>query len=433
MNEMNVLSNGDLGAIGIGVSAPVFGTRTRMDKSREATRNGKIVIIDDEDLVISVVRRFLQSEGYVHFETVNDSTQALAAIRASKPDLILLDITMPVVSGLEILDACKTDPALQQIPVIILSANQEKATQKTALELGAMDFIAKPVDRSELILRVQNAMMLKQHFDAISNHARLLEQEVEQRTRQLERSREQVLQCLARAAEYRDNETGRHVVRVGKYCRAISEQLQLPTEFCRQIELSAQLHDLGKIGIPDSLLLSSEKLTPEQFEVMKKHCEIGRAILNPFAAEEIELLRRYQQGTIDLPVSLRSPMLSLAARIAQTHHEKFDGTGYPLGLKGEQIPLEGRITAVADVYDALCSVRPYKPGFTVEKSLEIMLAERGTRFDPVVLDAFFEKISTIEKIRLSLQDQPPSPRSASFDSATGTPFAGPGPLKTGQG
>jgi putative two-component system response regulator len=249
--------------------------------------------------------------------------------------------------------------------------------------------------------------MLKQHFDALSNHARELGLEVQERTRQLERSREQILQCLARAAEYRDNETGRHVVRVGKYCRTISEQLGLPVEFCKQIELAAQLHDLGKLGIPDSILLSPDKLTTEQFETMKKHCDIGRAILNPFAAEEIEQLRKYQAGQTDLPASLRAPMLSLAARIAQTHHEKYDGTGYPLGLSGEQIPIEGRITAVADVYDALCSKRPYKEDFPVEKALGIMLAERGTRFDPVVLDAFFEKISTIEKIRHSLQDETP--------------------------
>ncbi len=381
------------------------GIRTRLQRSKAATRASKLMIVDDEDLIISVVRRFLQSEGYTNFETLNESVNAVETIRRVRPDAVLLDISMPMVSGLEILDACKSDPILDHIPFIILSASQDKATQKAALELGALDFIAKPVDKTELILRVQNALMLKQHFDALSNHARELGLEVQERTRQLERSREQILQCLARAAEYRDNETGRHVVRVGKYCRTISEQLSLPVEFCKQIELAAQLHDLGKLGIPDSILLSPDKLTPEQFDVMKKHCDIGRAILNPFAAEEIEQLRKYQAGQTDLPASLRAPMLSLAARIAQTHHEKFDGTGYPLGLRGEQIPIEGRITAVADVYDALCSQRPYKPDFPVEKALGIMLAERGTRFDPVVLDAFFEKISTIEKIRHSLQDE----------------------------
>lgn len=376
----------------------------RLDRARLATRNCRIMIIDDEELVISVVRRFLQSEGYVHFMPLTQSLRAMDAIREYRPDAILLDISMPEVNGLEILGACKGDPSLEQVPVIILSASQDKGTQKAALELGALDFIAKPVERTELILRVRNALVLKQQFDALNTHARDLEQQVADRTQQLERSREQILQCLARAAEYRDNETGRHVVRVGKYCRTIAEHLALPADFCKQIELAAQLHDLGKIGIPDQILLTPEKLTPEQFEVMKKHCEIGRAILNPFAAEEIELLRKHQAGQLQIPDALRRPLLSLAARIAQTHHEKFDGTGYPLGLKGEQIPIEGRITAVADVYDALCSERPYKKDFPVEKALEIMLADRGRRFDPVVLDAFFEKITAIEKIRKAFLD-----------------------------
>jgi len=391
--------------VAIPVVAGSSASRSRMHAAKDATRASKVMIIDDEDLVLSVVRRLLQTGGYSNFETVVDSVNAVDNIRTFRPDLVLLDISMPQVSGLEILDACKCDPALDHIPIIILSANRDKEVQKAALEMGALDFIGKPVDRTELLLRVQNALILKQHFDTLTNHARVLGLEVQERTRQLERSREQILQCLARAAEYRDNETGRHVVRVGKYCRTISEQLRLPREFCRQIELAAQLHDLGKIGIPDSILLSPDKLSSEQFDTMKTHCDIGRAILNPFAAEEIEQLRKYQAGQTDLPAVLRAPMLSLAARIAQTHHEKYDGTGYPLGLRGEQIPIEGRITAVADVYDALCSQRPYKPDFPVEKALGIMLAERGSRFDPVVLDAFFEKISTIEKIRCSLQDE----------------------------
>ncbi len=411
MNEMTVALSSPLPlpagpGLPVSVSADRASVNPRLDRARVATRDCKIMIIDDEELVISVVRRFLQSEGYVHFLPLTQSVRAMDSIREYRPDAILLDISMPEVNGLEILGACKGDPALEQIPVIILSANQDKGTQKAALELGALDFIAKPVERTELILRVRNALVLKQQFDALNHHTRDLEQQVADRTQQLERSREQILQCLARAAEYRDNETGRHVIRVGKFSRTIAEHLCLPADFCKQVELAAQLHDLGKIGIPDQILLSPEKLTSEQFDVMKKHCEIGRAILNPFAAEEIELLRKHQAGQLQIPEALRRPLLSLAARIAQTHHEKFDGTGYPLGLKGEQIPIEGRITAVADVYDALCSERPYKKGFPVEKALEIMLADRGRRFDPIVLDAFFEKITVIEKIRKAFLDCP---------------------------
>ena len=370
----------------------------------EKIKQAKIMIIDDEQLVIRVVRRFLQSEGYENFITLSQSVGAIDLIEAEQPDVVLLDVVMPTVSGLDILRARQDYPSLQLTPFIILSGNQDLEIKQEALENGAADFLAKPVEKFELTLRIKNALFLKHHYDDLASHAFNLEQEVAERTRQLERSREQILQCLARAAEYRDNETGRHVVRVGKYARVIAERLGLPKDFCVQLELAAQLHDLGKIGIPDSILLSPGKLSSVEFEVMKRHCEIGREILDPFAADEIESLRQNKSDPKRLPSNLRSPLLVLAAKIAQTHHEKWDGSGYPLALVGEQIPIEGRITAVCDVYDALCSARPYKEGFAVEKALAMILAERGTRFDPRVLDAFMDQISKIEKIRKAYSD-----------------------------
>ena len=370
----------------------------------ERIKQSKIMIIDDEQLVIKVVRRFLQSEGYENFVTLTQSTGAVERMEQEQPDVVLLDVMMPEVSGLEILRERRRIPSLQLTPFIILSGSQDLEVKQEALEHGATDFLGKPVEKIELTLRIKNALLLKQQYKDLEVHAHELEQEVQERTRQLERSREQILQCLARAAEYRDNETGRHVVRVGKYARVVGERLGLPKEFCGQIELAAQLHDLGKIGIPDSILLNPGKLSEEEFAVMKRHCEIGREILDPFAADEMEELRQNKSDPARLPSNLRSPLLVLAAKIAQTHHEKWDGTGYPLGLKGEQIPIEGRITSVSDVYDALCSVRPYKEGFSVEQALRIMLAERGTRFDPKVLDAFVDQIPRIEKIRKAYSD-----------------------------
>jgi putative two-component system response regulator len=370
----------------------------------ERIKQSKIMIIDDEQLVIKVVRRFLQSEGYENFVTLTQSTGAVERMEQEQPDVVLLDVMMPEVSGLEILRERRRIPSLQLTPFIILSGSQDLEVKQEALEHGATDFLGKPVEKIELTLRVKNSLLLKQQYKDLEVHAHELEQEVQERTRQLERSREQILQCLARAAEYRDNETGRHVVRVGKYARVVGERLGLPKEFCGQIELAAQLHDLGKIGIPDSILLNPGKLSEEEFAVMKRHCEIGREILDPFAADEMEELRQNKSDPARLPSNLRSPLLVLAAKIAQTHHEKWDGTGYPLGLKGEQIPIEGRITSVSDVYDALCSVRPYKEGFSVEQALRIMLAERGTRFDPKVLDAFVDQIPRIEKIRKAYSD-----------------------------
>ena len=370
----------------------------------ERIKQSKIMIIDDEQLVIKVVRRFLQSEGYENFVTLTQSTGAVERMEQEQPDVVLLDVMMPEVSGLDILRERRRIPSLQLTPFIILSGSQDLEVKQEALEHGATDFLGKPVEKIELTLRIKNALLLKQQYKDLEVHAHELEQEVQERTRQLERSREQILQCLARAAEYRDNETGRHVVRVGKYARVVGERLGLPKEFCGQIELAAQLHDLGKIGIPDSILLNPGKLSEEEFAVMKRHCEIGREILDPFAADEMEELRQNKSDPARLPSNLRSPLLVLAAKIAQTHHEKWDGTGYPLGLKGEQIPIEGRITSVSDVYDALCSVRPYKEGFSVEQALRIMLAERGTRFDPKVLDAFVDQIPRIEKIRKAYSD-----------------------------
>jgi putative two-component system response regulator len=370
----------------------------------ERIKQSKIMIIDDEQLVIKVVRRFLQSEGYENFVTLTQSTGAVERMEQEQPDVVLLDVMMPEISGLDILRERRRIPSLQLTPFIILSGSQDLEVKQEALEHGATDFLGKPVEKIELTLRVKNSLLLKQQYKDLEVHAHELEQEVQDRTRQLERSREQILQCLARAAEYRDNETGRHVVRVGKYARVVAERLGLPREFCGQIELAAQLHDLGKIGIPDSILLNPGKLSEEEFAVMKRHCEIGREILDPFAADEMEELRQNKSDPARLPSNIRSPLLVLAAKIAQTHHEKWDGTGYPLGLKGEQIPIEGRITSVSDVYDALCSVRPYKEGFSVEQALRIMLAERGTRFDPKVLDAFVDQIPRIEKIRKAYSD-----------------------------
>jgi len=370
----------------------------------ERIKQSKIMIIDDEQLVIKVVRRFLQSEGYENFVTLTQSTGAVERMEQEQPDVVLLDVMMPEISGLDILRERRRIPSLQLTPFIILSGSQDLEVKQEALEHGATDFLGKPVEKIELTLRVKNSLLLKQQYKDLEVHAHELEQEVQDRTRQLERSREQILQCLARAAEYRDNETGRHVVRVGKYARVVAERLGLPKEFCGQIELAAQLHDLGKIGIPDSILLNPGKLSEEEFAVMKRHCEIGREILDPFAADEMEELRQNKSDPARLPSNIRSPLLVLAAKIAQTHHEKWDGTGYPLALKGEQIPIEGRITSVSDVYDALCSVRPYKEGFSVEQALRIMLAERGTRFDPKVLDAFVDQIPRIEKIRKAYSD-----------------------------
>ena len=376
-----------------------------VSKTKDFVRQAKVMIIDDEMLVIKVVKRYLSAEGYANFVVVNDSRQALEKIWEEQPDVILSDIHMPEVSGLDILRARQKNAKLTSIPVLILSGSSGDKVMREALELGATDFLAKPVDPYALSLRVQNALIVKSHHDHLARYALDLEEQVSRRVKQLEDSREQIVHCLARAAEYRDNETGEHIIRVGKYCRVIAEELGFPEKYCREIELGAQLHDVGKIGIPDSILLNPGRLTSEEFDVMKAHCGVGLEIMEPLSQQDGERVRSHASSGGFIMESVDSPMLQLAASIARTHHEKWDGTGYPEKLAGEAIPIEGRICCVADVFDALCSERPYKPKFPLKKCLEIMLSERGTRFDPKVLDAFFARFAEIEEIRQTYNDQ----------------------------
>lgn len=370
-----------------------------------AIRQAKIMIIDDEELVIRVVKRFLAADGYSNFVTLSKPRDAFSVIQKEKPDVVLLDIMMPHVTGLDLLKMRQFSPEFHHIPFIILSATSESQVKRDALRLGATDFLAKPVDPSDLTVRVRNSLVVKHQHDTLANYANELERKVKLRTQQIERSREQIIHCLARAAEYRDNETGDHVIRVGKYAGVIAAELGFSDEYCNQIELAAQLHDVGKIGIPDSVLLNPGRLNNEEFEIMKAHCVLGVEIMEPLAEAEGRVVRNHAEVGGFIMDGVDSPMLELAALIARTHHEKWDGSGYPTGMKGEMIPIEGRITCVADVYDALCSERPYKKAFTMKKCLEIMLSERGTRFDPIVLDAFFRRLSDVDKIRRTYDDE----------------------------
>ncbi len=387
------------------VPRPESGFRPqRLEDSIKGIKSSKIMIIDDEPLLVRVVRRFLQSAGYQEFITVTDAREAIVQINSHSPDVVLLDIMMPHVTGLDILRARQSITSAQYTPFIILSATSDTETKRTALELGASEFLNKPVDPSDLTLRVQNALLVKAHQDHLANYAEELSRQVQLRTAEIERSREQIIHCLAKAAEFRDNDTGKHVVRVGKFSSIISHELGFDSLFCRRIELAAQLHDVGKIGVPDSILLNPGKLDDEAFSMMQQHCDLGCSIIEPLARHELEVLKRRSSTGRLSREQQQSSLLIMAANIAKTHHENWDGTGYPNGLKEHRIPIEGRITAVADVYDALSSNRPYKKAFSLEKSLDIMQSEIGRRFDPKVIDAFLRRIEDIEGIRQSLAD-----------------------------
>jgi putative two-component system response regulator len=366
----------------------------RADLENEDLRHlfAKIMIVDDEPVNVKVVHKYLRDAGYVNFITTTDSTTCMETLEAEQPDIVLLDVMMPQISGLQILEWIRADKRFRHIPVLILTASTDSTTKLSALKLGATDFLPKPVDPHELLPRVRNVLIVKAHQDHLASHSFKLEREVQRRTAELELSRLRVIQCLARAGEYRDDATGRHVLRVGRCAALLATELGYSREQAVMVELAAQLHDIGKIGIPDTILLKPGKLTPEELVEMRKHCEYGKAIIDPTADSEAEVARQY----IDLdlmPVQLsESPLLTMAASIALTHHERFNGTGYPFGLLGHAIPLEGRITAIVDVFDALQSPRPYKPAFPIEKCLEILQASRGADFDPLVHDAFLKRI-----------------------------------------
>jgi cyclic di-GMP phosphodiesterase len=374
-----------------------------LDKSKTIA-SSKIMIVDDEPINVKVARKYLKLEGYEQFVTTTDSREAVAIVEKERPDVLLLDIMMPHVSGLDILAALRADKRWAHLPVVILTAATDQTTKRRALELGASDFLAKPVDPTELIPRLYNVLTVKRHHDHMEQYAHELEAEVLRRTAELARSRQEVIHCLARAAEFRDDDTGRHVLRVGKYARLIGAELGWKGERLNMLEQAAQLHDIGKIGIPDSILLKPGKLGPEEIEIMHKHAGFGKRIMETLPEHESNVLRKHTELGSRLLQETDSPILGLASTISLSHHEKWDGSGYPLGLAGEDIPIEGRITAVADVFDALSSKRPYKPPFPLHKCFELLEEGRCKHFDPVVLDAFFRCRPEIVKTQLQYAD-----------------------------
>jgi len=367
-------------------------------------KHSRILIVDDESLNIEVVRRYLEFGGYRNLVSTDHAGQALPLMGLDRPDVVLLDIHMPEINGLEILAAMRSDETLCRTPVIILTGSSDPETKLIALQAGATDLLQKPVHGEELLARLGNILRMKAYQDRLHQHSEELEEAVRRRTAELEASRLDVIHCLARAAEFRDDDTGQHVLRVGRYARVIAQQLGFSQRELDILEPAAQLHDVGKIGIADSILLKPGKLTPEEFETMQKHCGFGKKIVHQVSNDEAQSLRKHTDIGGRIMKACSSPILEMARRIALTHHERWDGSGYPLGLAGGDIPLEGRITAAADVFDALSSRRPYKPAFPLQKCFTIMEEGRGTQFDPDILDAFFARRDDIIQIQIDSAD-----------------------------
>ncbi|CAN2050043.1 putative cyclic di-GMP phosphodiesterase VC_1348 [Candidatus Magnetomoraceae bacterium gMMP-1] len=347
----------------------------------------KILVVDDTPTNIDILIETLKSN-YKIIAALNGEKALKLVNSKNPPDLILLDIMMPGIDGYEVCKRLKADENTKDIPVIFVTAMDEIQDEAKGLELGAVDYLTKPISPSIVKARVRNHLELKQHQDH-------LEDLVKERTREVELTQEVTIQSLASLAEYRDPETGGHIRRTQNYVKLLAENLKTHkkyTDFLNDntIDLlykSAPLHDIGKVGIPDGILLKPGKLTDSEFEVMKKHTIYGRDAL--LAAEE-------KLGS--------NSFLRFAREIAYTHHEKWDGSGYPQKLKGEEIPISGRLMAIADVYDALISKRVYKPPYTHEKAVKIIISGKCKYFDPDMVDAFIKLEKEFKKIALKLID-----------------------------
>lgn len=374
------------------------------DRTRQLNKQ-RILIVDGEETSLLAAQTYLQQNGYQQILSTIDIHEALSIIKQREPDVVLLDVNPPSYSGLEILRGVAADAATRHLPMIVLAKGLDADVKQQALNLGATDFLNKPIDPFELIPRVRNALLLKSHREDFAGESARLEAMVRRRTEDLTRSRQQLILGLAKAAEHRDDDTGNHVLRVGRYAGMIAKQMGWPEARVQMLELAAQLHDVGKIGIPDSILFKPGKLDPQEWELMRKHCSFGVDIVEPVSMQDLSKLRAHARLGAEMLHVRSSPMMMMAARIAQTHHEKWDGSGYPIGLAGEDIPIEGRITAVADVFDALSSERPYKKAFPRQKCFEIIEEGRGKHFDPQVVEAFFQCASKIVEVQLTLMDR----------------------------
>ena len=340
-----------------------------------------ILVVDDDEHHCSLLRIFLEAEGYAAREA-GSGAEAYASIDQQCPDLILLDVMLPDTDGFEITRQLKQNKDTASIPIVMVTALDDRAARLRALEAGVEDFLTKPVDRSELVVRVRNLLTVKHYADFLRHHNRLLERQVDEKTQQVRQQCIATVMTLARAAEYRDETTGDHVNRISHYTVALAELLGLDSEFRDQIFYASPMHDIGKLAIPDHILLKPGLLTKNEWAIMKTHATLGREILR----------------------NQHSPYLEMGSEIAVGHHEYWDGSGYPLGLKGEAIPLAARIMVICDVYDALRSKRPYKQIISHEETLEIMrrgdLRTRPTQFDPQIFDVFMTHHSQFEQIYL---------------------------------
>jgi putative two-component system response regulator len=354
------------------------------------TNNQPIVlVVDDEPMNLRLFSAMLVPLGF-HVLLSPNGKQGIAQAKENDPDVILLDVMMPEMDGYEVLRCLKEDERTAYLPVVMVTALRDVDDRVRALELGADDFLTKPVDKTELQARVKSLVKVKAYYNTLRDYHEQLRREVEQKTEEVRFAFEKVknttldtIYRLSQAAVFKDEGTGSHIQRISRLAAVVARKMGLDALTIESILYAAPMHDVGKIGIPDYIVLKPYRLTPDEWAIMKEHTTIGAKIL---------------EGS-------EAGFVKIAELIALTHHEQWDGGGYPLGLKGEQIPLVGRITAIVDVFDALVSSRPYKEPFTLDEALGIIRNGNGTHFDPRVVTAFFEVWEEIIAIRNQFRDE----------------------------
>ncbi len=358
-----------------------------------------ILVVDDEAANVQLIERLLARSGYTQVHSTTDPTEVARLFRDLHPDLILLDLHMPTLDGFGVME--ELGGALEAndyLPILVLTADVTQTTKQRALVSGAKDFLTKPFDNAEVLARVGNLLEIRSLHLHLRGLNESLEEKVEQRTAalwetvgQLERAhndlklaQEETIHSLSLAAEFRDDETSRHIERMSRYCSVIARAMGFDQARQETLRIASKMHDVGKIGVADSILLKPGKLTPDEFEIMKTHAQIGYDILSGSASE----------------------LAKTAAVIAWTHHEKVDGSGYPRGLAGDEIPLEGRIAAVADVFDALTTDRVYRKAFNLPETLTIMREGRDSHFEAAIVDVLFDHLDEILTLKSELDEMP---------------------------
>lgn len=339
-------------------------------------KEAKILVVDDQPANVTLIEKMLDIDGYINVISTTDPTQVEGLYLEQNSDLVLLDLNMPVMDGYQVLSKIReVDPDYP--PIIVLTAQSDRESRIKALDLGARDFLAKPFDRIELMTRIRNMLEVRIMTTVTKNQNKILDGMVKERTKELNDTRLEVIHRLGRAAEYRDDMTGFHIIRMSRYSQLLGLAVGMDETEAETLLNASPMHDIGKIGIPDYVLLKPGKLDPDEWKIMKTHVDIGVEIL----------------------AGSDSVLMNMAAEVAQNHHEKWDGSGYPCGLVGEEIPITGRVVAVADVFDALTTERPYKKAWPIEEAVEFLREQKGKHFEPKLVELFIEILPDILNIR----------------------------------